>query len=580
MGFQLDNPLWLILLLPVFILMYLYRKQAHFSIETWLLFSVRSLLFILLSLALSGLQIVTPIQGVSTIFVADRSDSIENQEGNMSDDIQRALKQSKESDRYGLVSVGKEGEIENSLQTFKDQKVSFQNVVTRDATDLASGLSLGASLLKPSDRGRIVLMTDGNETIHDSVQRAEQLSRQGIRVDVMGYAPEIGADAAITQFTVPDRAYQGEQASIELEVESNHAGKATIRIAGEIEIVNQNVTLEEGSNRFTFKDDITESGFREYKAEVIAENDSVSENNEAYGISIIKGQPQVLLVEGSKGQGDNLNSALKSTGLSVTKVTPELLPTTLSGIAEYQSIVFANVSGAQVSEKQMNLIESAVRDFGTGFIMSGGSDSFGLGGYFKTPIERILPVDMDVKGKKEIPSLGMVMVLDRSGSMTGYKLDIAKEAAARSVELLREEDTFGFIAFDDRPWEIIETSPIKDKKKVIDQITSLTSGGGTEIFASLSMAYEKLSPLELKRKHIILLTDGQANNQPDYQSMIEEASEREITLSTVAIGADADRTLLNQLAEYGEGRFYDVSDVSTIPSILVKRDSPNDTNIY
>ncbi|MGA9290142.1 MAG: VWA domain-containing protein, partial [Anaerobacillus sp.] len=316
MGFQLDNPLWLILLLPVFISMYLYRKQAHFSIETWLLFSVRSLLFIFLSLALSGLQIVTPIQGVSTIFVADRSDSIENQEGNMSDDIQRALKQSKESDRYGLVSVGKEGEIENSLQTFKDQKVSFQNVVTRDATDLASGLSLGASLLKPSDRGRIVLMTDGNETIHDSVQRAEQLSRQGIRVDVMGYAPEIGADAAITQFTVPDRAYQGEQASIELEVESNHAGKATIRIAGEIEIVNQNVTLEEGSNRFTFKDDITESGFREYKAEVIAENDSVSENNEAYGISIIKGQPQVLLVEGSKGQGDNLNSALTSTGLS------------------------------------------------------------------------------------------------------------------------------------------------------------------------------------------------------------------------------------------------------------------------
>ncbi|MGB8002328.1 MAG: VWA domain-containing protein [Anaerobacillus sp.] len=579
MGLQLDNPLWLTLLLPVFISMYLYRKQAHSSIETWLLFSVRSLLFIFISLALSGLQIVTPIQGVSTIFVADRSDSIENQEGNMSDDIQRALKQSKESDRYGLVSVGKEGEIENSLQTFKDQKVSFQNVVTRDATDLASGLSLGASLLKHNDRGRIVLMTDGNETIHDSVQRAEQLSRQGIRVDVMGYAPEIGADAAITQFTVPDRAYQGEQASIELEVESNHAGKATIRIAGETEVVNQNVTLEEGTNRFTFKDDMTESGFREYKAEVIAENDSVSENNEAHGISIIKGQPQVLLVEGNRGQGDNLNSALKSTGLSVTKITPELLPTTLSGIAEYQSIVFANVSGAQVSEKQMNLIESAVRDFGTGFIMSGGSDSFGLGGYFKTPIERILPVDMDVKGKKEIPSLGMVMVLDRSGSMTGYKLDLAKEAAARSVELLREEDTFGFIAFDDQPWEIIETSPIKDKKTVIDQITSLTSGGGTEIFASLSMAYEKLSPLELKRKHIILLTDGQANNQPDYQSMIEEASEREITLSTVAIGADADRTLLNQLAEYGEGRFYDVSDVSTIPSIL-SRETALTTRTY
>src|SRR5690606_27053983 len=119
-------------------------------------------------------------------------------------------------------------------------------------------------------------------------------------------------------------------------------------------------------------------------------------------------------------------------------------------------------------------------------------------GYFKRPIECLLPVEMEIKGKQQLRSVGLIIVMDRSGSMSGSKFEYAKEAAARSVEMLREEDTLGFIAFDDRPWEIIEAAPLNDQETAVESILSVGAGGGTEIYTSLALAYEKLSPLKLQ----------------------------------------------------------------------------------
>ncbi|MCT6816671.1 MAG: VWA domain-containing protein, partial [Lysinibacillus fusiformis] len=133
--------------------------------------------------------------------------------------------------------------------------------------------------------------------------------------------------------------------------------------------------------------------------------------------------------------------------------------------------------------------------------------------------------------------------------------------------MLRDEDTLGFIAFDDRPWEIIETGPLNNKEEAVDTILSVTPGGGTEIYGSLAKAYENLADIKLQRKHIILLTDGQSQSG-NYEDLIEQGKDSGITLSTVAIGQDADANLLEALSEMGSGRFYNVIDEQTIPSIL------------
>ncbi|RIW37385.1 VWA domain-containing protein [Bacillus salacetis] len=571
MEFQLDQPLWLLLLPAAAAGLFMYWKSRtsipHF--EKRLILALRSAIILLLVFALSGIQILFPVKGVSTIFVADLSDSMDNQKDSIRDSLNSALKQMDIEDRFGVVSTGQSSVVERPLTKKTEAEVQFRSELETFSTDLSSGLRLGGSLIPSYNNGRVVLLSDGNENTGDAVKQAAYLKQQGLTVDVFPVDPVYGEDVSIGSFEIPDTQFIGEMAKLEVEVESNVETESRIRVfENEKPVVDSKVKIEPGKNRFTFQHKAASEGFRQYRAEVITETDTVVENNEAFAFTNVKGDPKVLIVENTKGEGKNLTDSLTAAGLSAEVTQPELLPTSLSSYVQYQSIVFVNVPATKVSQQQMELIHSAVKDFGTGFVMAGGDNGFGLGGYFKTPIEKLLPVDMELKGKKELPSLGMVIVLDRSGSMAGYKIELAKEAAIRSAELLREKDTLGFIAFDDRPWQLVETQPIKDKAKVVEQINGLTAGGGTNIFPSLELAYEQLTPLELQRKHIILLTDGQSATSPDYLSTIEEGKANNITLSTVAIGDGSDRVLLEQLAEEGGGRFYDVIDSSTIPSIL------------
>ncbi|PAV29418.1 hypothetical protein CIL05_11160 [Virgibacillus profundi] len=571
MGLQVDRPLFLLLLIPVLIVLYFYWKKNKVTpvFEKHTILSFRFLIFLLLILSLSMPNILHSVKGITTVFVVDHSESVKNQEGTMLGSIEQAIDGMKPDDEYAIVSVAENAQITQSLSNSEQGLISNSITENRSYTNLEEGLQLASSLLTDDKKGRIILMSDGNENIGDVKNQVEILDDQQISVDVLPFYPSTQKDVAIENFNVPSSLYQGENAKLSINLASTIDTNSRLRITKNNEtVIDEDIRIKEGENSYTFNDFIEASGNHNYSAEIITEGDTVSQNNQSFAISNAKGSPEILLVEGEDGESDNIYGALTASDLAVTRTRPELLPTTLAGFLEYESMVFQNISATDVTQEQMEMIESAVRDFGKGFVMTGGNKSYGLGGYFKTPIERLLPVEMDLKGKKELPSLGMVIVLDRSGSMSGYKLDLAKEAAARSIELLREKDTLGFIAFDDKPWTIIETGPLDNKEEAAEKIRSITEGGGTEIFTPLEQAYSELNSLKLQRKHIILLTDGQSASNGNYSELISAGLENNVTLSTVAIGSDADRFLLEQLATEGTGRFYDVQDVSTIPSIL------------
>ncbi|WP_407407762.1 VWA domain-containing protein [Peribacillus sp.] len=570
MGIDVTYPLVFLLLLPCAALIYMYVIKSHNQtkhVETVVVAILRSCIFFLIVLALSVPQLLQPIKGSMVVFLVDRSASVKDSDTKSLAWIEKSVETMGRDDSFAVAAFGGSAVAEQALSTKHTPISQFSGEVEEEASQLDSGIQFASSLIPSYSSGRIVLFSDGNETSGSSVEEAKLLANKNIELDIVPLIESIGEDVALKNVTIPPSIYQGEKTEISLEVFSNTAKKATVRISlNDQEIIKKAVSVKEGTNLFSVSHTAEKTGLQVYKAEIIAENDTFAENNQLQAITNVKGTPKVLIVEGeSTGRLENI---LNGSGLIVESTIPEKLPTTLSGFLQYQSIVFNNVPATSVSEIQMKMIERSVKDFGNGFVMTGGESSFGLGGYFKTPIERLLPVDMDIKGKKEMPSLGLMIVLDRSGSMDGNKLSLAKEAAARSVELLREKDTFGFIAFDDRPWEIIEAAPLKDKEKVVEKIRTLSSGGGTEIFSSLEMAYDKLRDERLQRKHIILLTDGQSNASSNYEDLIEEGKEENITLSTVSIGNDADKNLLEDLADFGAGRYYDVTDASVIPSIL------------
>ena len=580
MAIEFTYPFILVLLLPAFFLIYLYFRKIRFkrNLEKTVIGVIRALIFCLLILALSIPQILLPLKDETIIFLVDRSASFEDTEDGVMDFLEESIKSKKDYQSFSVVSFADGTAIEQSAINKEKVLNAFSGTVKKGGTNIEEGISFAASLIKPGQSGRIVLLTDGNETTGNSREAAKLLKNQKLELDYVPLKQQFREDMAITGFDVPPSLYEGEQANLSITIDSNVEKAADLRISlNNQEIIQKQVKVKQGRNELSFSHITAEPGLAIYKAELAAEGDTFIENNTLNAVSIVKGAPKVLIVQGN--QNDPLAQILKSSGLKVDTLIPEKLPQSMAGVLQYQSIIFNNVPATKISEQQMNLYEKAVKEFGTGFVMLGGEESFGLGGYFKTPIEKLLPVNMDIKGKKQLPSLGLVIVIDRSGSMSGNKLTLAKEAAARSVELLQDKDTLGFIAFDDRPWVIVEAAPLKNKKKVIEKIRSVPLGGGTNIYPSLEMAYQQLKDLKLQRKHIILLTDGQSAAGGDYESLIADGKKQNITLSTVALGSDADRNLLEDLAGQGSGRFYDVSDATVIPSIL-SRETVMTTRTY
>lgn len=569
MEWQLDKPMWLFLLIPALVYFgwFAFKYFATSSKMMKTVFVLRTTAITLLIVALATPSLFSAVKDEQVIFLVDRSASVEGMETEMAAAVEQALKAKKEGQSIAVYTFAED--FQSLLPMTKDpQTLPAELAVGKnDNTNIARALELASNSGNTDLATRIVILTDGNETQSSAIESLNRLESNRIQVDSWPIEQLAKSDMAISRFETPARAFLGEAQTFTLTVDSDTDAQASLIFsANDQELDAKNIKVVKGQNVLQYTFPANAEGLQKYEVRLETEKDAYLENNSLFSMTEVSGNPEVLIVNG--GEPSPIPALLDTENLRVTEVAAAQLPSNLSAILRYDSIIFDNVSGTTVGEQKMAIIEQAVRQFGVGFMMVGGDQSFGLGGYFKTPVEQLLPVEMEVKGKHELPSLGLMIVMDRSGSMMGMKMELAKEAAARSVELLRPDDTLGVIAFDDKPWEILPTEKIKDPDKAVEKILGITPGGGTEIYRSLQQAYMELEDLKLQRKHIILLTDGQSATSNDYDALIENGKENNITLSTVSIGQDADRNLLEQLAATGSGRFYDVTDATTIPAIL------------
>ncbi|WP_438316673.1 VWA domain-containing protein [Sporosarcina sp. FA9] len=570
MDIRIDQPLWLLLLIPIIIYIAFTWKSSALKLKSrgMLLFVLRSFALILLVFALTVPYFNLKVEEEQVLFVVDRSISIDD--GGLSADkwIAESLKYRNEKQSVGLYSFAKNFRTDTLLTDASVSVSVLEDIDEKDATDIAKAIDMATSVANKDFATRIVLVSDGNETVGSALDLLPKFSNGRIQIDTLLVDVATTNDASITVFETPKTSYSGEKQLLQVEIDSSSKTVGELYIyRNDLEVVKQTVELEPGNNAFSYRIDSAGEGLLKYEAKIIVDNDRFLENNRMLSVTIMESSPRVLIVE-TKRNPSNIPALLDQEAIDIDVVSAEELPENLSGYLGYGAIIFDNVPGHTVGENKMAMIEQAVKSFGTGFMMVGGDESFGLGGYFKSPIERILPVEMEVKGKEQLPSLGLMIVMDRSGSMSGQKIVLAREAAARSVELLRDDDTFGFIAFDHQVWDVIPVGPLGNKEEAIEKILSVPAAGGTDIFPGMKKAYEDLEDLNLQRKHIILLTDGQSPMPPDYEDVLSRGKEHNITMSTVAIGSDADVGLLESLAENGGGRFYDVVDESTVPAIL------------
>ncbi|MDE7223344.1 MAG: VWA domain-containing protein, partial [Acetatifactor sp.] len=266
---------------------------------------------------------------------------------------------------------------------------------------------------------------------------------------------------------------------------------------------------------------------------------------------------------------------LDSANCNYNMISARNAPETLEKLLEYKSIVLENVYLGDLPGGFLDNIETYVKDYGCGLICCGGDTSYALGGYRGSVLETVLPVDMQLRGVNENPSMAMVMVIDHSGSMSVYagdgatSLDLAITAAQTAVDQMLDTDYVGVLAFDDTFSWVVEPVRVSDREKIKEDIASIPEGGGTTIQPALREALKGIKGCDASIRHVVLLTDGQGETN-DYRELTAAFNDAQVTLSTVAVGEGSDSKLLERIAKECGGRYY-YSDLATdIPRIFAQ----------
>ncbi|MBN1201819.1 MAG: VWA domain-containing protein [Anaerolineae bacterium] len=583
MSFTNPDALLLLLLLPAFAVVGWPRLSYRRRRDTAGLI-IRLVLVVLLILALSGIQVQQAADKLAVVFLVDVSDSVSPaMQSAALDYVRTAAEVMGEDDQAAVIVFGADALVEIPM-TERLELVQMGSDPIRLNTDLAEAMRLGLALFPADTAKRMVILSDGKQTTGDAEEVARLAAATQVQIDyVLLSAQEqavAGPEILITDVHVPTAVNEGEEFDLTITVESNRRDSlAEVRVLSSGRVIHrEEVQLRQGTNTYVFPDIVVPAaGFVDFRVVVEPRSaDNFYQNNELSAFTEVTGAPRVLLVATDEREVEALRDLLQETGLQVEVQGPHDLPLGLAPLSSYDSIVLANVPATELTPERMEFLQAYVRDLGGGLVVIGGPNSYGVGGYFETPLEEMLPVEMRIRDQERIPQLTMLFVIDRSGSMeiagpSGVSnLELAKEAVVRSFALLNDSDRTGVLSFDINAYFVLNIQPVGDeihREEMRAQVGTLRPGGGTNIREGVLSADSVLRNDPSQLKHIILLTDGGSDPTGIVPAVGRMYENYDITTSVVAVG-EGYALWLYDVAAAGHGQFHLAYDVSTIPAIF------------
>lgn len=506
---------------------------------------------------------------LSVVFAVDRSDSISaDQQQAAQEFVRSAAAHRRPGDRVGLVTFGADALIEELPGP--DPQLAFTTQPMAGATDVGQAIRTAISALPPEGARRIVLLSDGNDNRGALADALALAQSEGIEVSVVPLEAGRAREVLIEEVAAPAEVLPAEQFTVKVAVAATAPATADLTVAaGDTVIDRRHLELRPGRTIVTLPQVARTEGLLHYAASLTAEPDATGANNRAEAVVMVRGAPVIWYVARQPGP---LQRLLSAQGLRVRAVAPEALPVAPAGYRGTSAVILDDVPAMRLSASQMAALRDYVGRLGGGLLAVGGTNSFGVGGYAGTPLEDALPVTMDVRHRLAIPSMAIILVIDTSGSMGAFgtqisKVELAKETAQSVVDLLGERDVIGVISFDQEPRWLVAPTEARNRDQVLEQVSRVQAGGGTNMHPALRLAYDYLRRSQAKVRHVIVLSDGQTD-PGDFQGLLTRMAADKITISSVAIGADADEDLMHNVARWGGGRYYATRDLYSIPQIL------------
>lgn len=641
-SFRFDQPalLWLLLLAVPIAWLGVRSLAALDPFRKWSAIVIRLLLLLLIVGMLAGLQGVQRHSDLTVIAVIDQSQSVrqfarppaEPGEANAPSIeqwvrryVRAAAADRREEDRFGHVTFDGRATVRSLPGQVPDSGPDLDAATLddpREGTRAADALRSALALFPPDSGARLLLASDGNETGSEEelLAVAREAAAAGVPIDVLPIDYRVENEVMVEGVYAPAEAREGQTVAVRVVLRATAPTPGLLYLERDDGVIDLNpddgergmaVRASEwslassrddddeasaseggeasGTGRYVLAKQIdlpmTHAGANKFKAVFEPDGgDAMSVNNTAEAFTLVSGKGRVLVVDGVGGDsGMILPRALQNHGVELDVVPAHAVPTALAQLSRYDALILQNVPADQVTAMQQKAISRYVHDMGGGFIMVGGDQSFGAGAWTNTQIDTaILPVNCEIPSQTILPSGALVLVIDRSGSMsspvggtTASQQELANEAAVLALATLYPQDIVGVVAFDSSAKWIVKPDFNDDPQGLADKVRSITPQGGTDIYSGLDAAYQSLAPLNTQDaaiKHIILLTDGQSAPPPggNWARLASQMAANDITLSTIGVGDGHDGALLHQLATMGGGQYHAVQNPNNLPQVFIK----------
>jgi Mg-chelatase subunit ChlD len=256
---------------------------------------------------------------------------------------------------------------------------------------------------------------------------------------------------------------------------------------------------------------------------------------------------------------------LRPFGIATEFADPQQ-PRDVAAFAGYAAVLVDDVpAGAWLAANQAALRDT-LREHGTGLVMAGTHHNLGPGGYAPSPLAEVLPVRMPQREERRDPSVSLVLIVDTSGSMGGGRLELAKEVARLAIQKLQPHDKCGLIEFHGSKRWAAPLQPATNTIEITRALNRLQVGGGTIIYEALEESHYALLAAQTRFQHVLVLTDGGVESGP-FEALARRMATSGQTVSTVLIGPQANSPFLQNLAQWGRGRFYACPDKFQMPDL-------------
>lgn len=612
MTWQFEQPqwLWLLALLPLVWWVGFDPLRRLGSVRRWLALTLRTIVFVLLVVALARIQWKQTTDRMTVFFLLDQSESIPIESRRfMLDYAANAVAQHRrvaEGDLAGVVVFGNDARIE--VAPYDGElpligRLESAHALRFDATNLEAALKIAKAAFLEGTARRIVVISDGNENLGNARRLARSLARDGIGIDVIPVELLSRSEISVVQVDLPSdvRLDQDFDVRVVLNYETGDAApdpnqtvsgmlrliqRAGVQTTSSVSDREERITLRPGKNVLTFRQKLVNPGLHTLRAIFTPDgNDFNQNNNEASAFTHIRGKASVLMIEDGSHLGEfgTFVERLRQEDFEVYTTTTAAPFSSLADLMAYDCVVLANVSRAsdslvgtvdEFSDDQIQQLVRNTEELGCGLLVLGGDRSFGVGGWTGTELEKALPVDLQIDNDKVRATGAIVLVMHASeiGRANFWQQLVVLE----TIKLLGGSDYCGVVDWQPGGCAWLWRLPNgvdrvgTNRQLMLKRVRQMAPGDMPDFEPSMRMALDGLTSRRINPsvRHMVIISDGDPT--PPGATILQDFIDNKIPISTVAIGAHSQPTTMQDIAARTGGKFYNVPDAdgAALPKIV------------